>query len=52
LAWKAVTTALAFDDDEQVKAGVAAALLISGATALGALAAAQLPHDQLGGCST
>jgi hypothetical protein len=35
-----VTTALAFDDDDQqVKAGVATALLISAATALCALAA-------------
>jgi hypothetical protein len=45
--------ALAFDDgeDEQAKAGAGAALLISAAEMLCALAAAGVPRDRLGGCN-
>jgi hypothetical protein len=38
-------------EDEQVKAGAAAALVIGAATMLCALAAAGVPHDRLGGCN-
>jgi hypothetical protein len=47
-----VKTIVANDDgDEQAKTGAAAAVLISAAEMLCALAAAGVPDDRLGGCN-